>query len=81
MLYKSIQKNQEEKSNARKQGDDTMSNSAMPYAALDLHALSKKNVKIISSKDALKDVVPIPWEEDVLEGNRRVIVAKEKKEE
>lgn len=32
--------------------------------------------KIISSKEALKDVIPIEWSEDVLSGEKKVVIAK-----
>mgnify|MGYP006922132219 CR=1 FL=1 len=67
--------------NTKEQGDDAMDNSVMSYAALDLHSLSKKNIKIVFSKDALKEIVPIAWGEEVLQGRERVIAAEEKNEE
>ena len=67
-----------EKSNQQKQGDDAMSNSVMDYAALDLHSLAKKNIKVISSKKALEDVRPVEWEEDILKGRKKITVAKKK---
>lgn len=81
MLYNDGQATKSEKRDAKEQGDDAMSNSRMSYATLDLNALGKKNVKIVSSKDALKDVIPIAWGEDVLQGREKVIVAEEKNKE
>lgn len=36
--------------------------------------------KIISSKEALKDVEPFEWNEEVLTGERRVIIENSKEE-
>jgi len=41
---------------------------------LDLTKLKNKQSKFISSKEALADVTPITWNEDVLTGKKRVIV-------
>lgn len=35
---------------------------------------TNKNSKIISSKDALKDVIPFEWNEEVLNGEKKVII-------
>lgn len=67
---------EKEKCNTKEQGDDAMSNGMMSYAMLDLHALGKKNIKIVSSQEALDDVIPIAWGEDVLQGKEKVIAAK-----
>lgn len=32
--------------------------------------------KIISTKESLRDITPIPWNEEVLEGDRKVVVSK-----
>ena len=32
--------------------------------------------KIISTKESLRDITPIPWSEEVLEGDRKVVVSK-----
>ena len=34
-----------------------------------------KETIIISSKDALSDVTPINWSQDVLDGNKRVVIS------
>lgn len=57
-----------------------MSDVMEKYAALDLQALMRKNGKIISSKDALKDVQPAAWGEDVLQGKKKVAVTKIKQD-
>lgn len=58
-----------------------MSNGVMSYTALDLNALGKKNVKVVSSKEALSDVSPIKWEEDILQGRKKITVARRENEE
>ncbi|MCI9591477.1 MAG: hypothetical protein HFG42_13185 [Lachnospiraceae bacterium] len=67
--------------NTKIQGDDAMSNGVMSYTALDLNALGKKNVKVVSSKEALSDVSPIKWEEDILQGRKKITVARRENEE
>jgi hypothetical protein len=42
---------------------------------LDLSVLKNKKRISMSSKEALKDVTPIDWPEDVLSGKRKVIVS------
>ena len=37
---------------------------------LDFSKISNRNTKIVSSEEALKDVKPIEWSEDVLNGKR-----------
>lgn len=60
-------------------GDDEMSNAMKQYGSLDLQALSGKKGRIVSSREALKDVKPIDWGKDILRGEKRVIVTKEKR--
>ena len=70
--------NEVEKENLtqKKQGDDAMNSSVLSYNKLDLHSLGKKNVKIVSSEEALKDVIPMKWEEDTIQGRTKVTVTK-----
>ena len=45
------------------------------YKTFNFDILTKdKNIKIVSCKDALKDVTPINWSKDVLEGKKAVTV-------
>lgn len=60
-------------------GDDVMSNVMERYATLDLQALSRKKGKIVSSQEALRDVKPVKWDKDIMQGKRKVIVTQEKK--
>ena len=62
-------------------GDDAMSNVMEGYAALDLQNLMSKNARIISSKEALQDVRPVDWGEDVLQGKKKVTVTRVNSEE
>lgn len=70
--------NEVEKENLtqKKQGDDAMNSSVLSYTKLDLHSLGKKNVKIVSSEEALKDVIPMKWEEDTIQGRTKVTATK-----
>lgn len=45
------------------------------YPKINFKALLKnKKTTIVSSKEALKDITPIDWSEDVLSGKNKVIV-------
>lgn len=39
-----------------------------------LHTLKSKPSKVIASEEALKDVTPIDWDRDILDGKRTVTV-------
>lgn len=39
---------------------------------LDFSKLSGKKLKIVSSEEALKDVIPINWSIDVLSGDKKI---------
>lgn len=67
-----------EENTKKNEGDDAMGNVMTPYATLDLQSLMQKKGKIVSSEEALRDVKPIEWEKQVLQGRKKV-VAKEKK--
>lgn len=43
---------------------------------INMSKLQKRMGKIISTKEALKDVVPMQWDEDVLSGNKKIIIRK-----
>ena len=55
-----------------------MSNTMKKYTALDLQILTKKKGKIVTSEEALKDVQPVEWGEDVLRGRKKVKVVRVK---
>ena len=44
------------------------------YKSFSLDIIKNKNIEVISSKNALKDVAPINWSKDVLEGKKTVTV-------
>lgn len=39
---------------------------------LDFSKLSGRKLKIVSSEEALKDVIPINWSENVLSGDKKI---------
>lgn len=44
------------------------------YEGINLDILKSKKSRIISSEEALKDVVPIEWSDEVLEGKEKVVI-------
>lgn len=44
------------------------------YKKIDMKKLKEKEIITISTKEALKDITPIRWSEDVLNGKKKVIV-------
>ena len=48
------------------------------YKPLDLNKLKDKKRENISSEEALKDVIPIKWRDDVVGGNNRVLLVGKK---
>ena len=48
------------------------------YKPLDLGRIKDKNSVLVSTEEALKDVTPIEWDEDVLNGNKRVVLVPKK---
>lgn len=48
------------------------------YAHFDLQTLANKKSRIISSEEALKDVIPIDWGSEVLDGKKKVLVTEVK---
>ena len=46
------------------------------YRRLDFSKISSRNTKVVSSEEALKDVTPVEWSEDILNGKRKVTVKK-----
>lgn len=49
------------------------------YAKLDLSMLSNKPSKIVSSKEALKDVTRFDWAQEVTNGNKKVSISAKRK--
>lgn len=44
------------------------------FKSLNVNILHSKKSSIISSKDSLKDISPINWSKDVLEGKKKILV-------
>lgn len=44
------------------------------YKTLDLDKLRTKKSTIVSTEEALKDIVPINWSKDVLSGEKKVLI-------
>lgn len=42
---------------------------------LDLNKLKNRPHKVVSSEEALKDVIPFEWSKEVLEGKKKVIIS------
>lgn len=61
-------------------GDGTMYNTVgkSDYRQLDLSKLKNRRRKTLSSTEALNNVTPINWSEDVICGKKKAIFTKEK---
>ena len=46
------------------------------YKKLDRNILQNKKRRIISSNEALKDIVPIKWSDDVIKGRKKVTIGR-----
>jgi hypothetical protein len=44
------------------------------FRSLDINKLNSKRYTIVSSEEALKDIIPINWSKDVLSGKRKVLI-------
>ena len=44
------------------------------FKSLNVNMLHSKKSSIMSSKDSLKDISPINWSKDVLEGKKKILV-------
>lgn len=62
-------------------GDDIMGNvnTVEGYATLNLKTLLGKKGKIVSSEKALKNVDPIDWGHEILDGEEKITVTSKKK--
>ena len=56
-----------------------MNSNAQEYRRLDFSKL-KFSEKTISTEEALKDITPIQWSEDVLSGKKKVTITKAEKD-
>lgn len=46
---------------------------------INMDIIRKHNLKVVSTKEALKDVTPIQWSESVKNGSKKVIVSSYKR--
>lgn len=42
---------------------------------INLDILKNKKVKVVSAKEALKDIIPIDWNEKVKNGKEKVVIS------
>ena len=47
---------------------------ALAYKSLDMAKIKDKKSVFLSTEEALEDVVPIEWDAEVLNGNKRVVL-------
>ena len=57
-------------------GGATVDNAA--YRQLDMKKLQDRVSRNVSSEEALEDVIPIQWDDDVLNGNTKVLLIDKK---
>lgn len=57
---------------------ETVLNDRSGYRRLDMSKLKNRKIGTISSEEALKDVIPINWSEDVLSGKKKAIISRQK---
>ena len=55
-----------------------MSENLRPIQRLDIEKLKRRITKVISTEEALKDVEPMEWPEEVLSGKKKVIITRRK---
>lgn len=60
-----------------KEEEQNMYTNNQTYRRLDFGKIRNRNTKIVSSEEALKDIKPIEWSEDVLNGKRKVTIKKQ----
>lgn len=53
-----------------------MSDITVKYNTLGLQALLSKKSKIISSEEALRELEPVSWSDDVMQPQKKVVVKK-----
>jgi len=44
------------------------------YRSLNMEKIRSKKSIVLSTKEALKDVAPIEWDTDILNGNKKVVL-------
>ncbi len=57
--------------------DDVMNANALQRRRLDFSKISNRIVGTLSSEEALKDITPMQWSEDILSGKKKAIITKE----
>ena len=55
-----------------------MSENLNSIQRLDMEKLKSRITKVISTEEALKDVEPMEWPEEVLSGKKKVIITRRK---
>ena len=55
-----------------------MNTSTLPYRRLDFSKISNRIVGNISSEEALKDITPVNWSDEVISGKKKVVITKDK---
>lgn len=48
------------------------------YRKLDMSKLKSRKRSTISTEESLKDIIPINWNDEVLNGKKKVIIGKQK---
>jgi hypothetical protein len=66
--------------NKNMKGVIIMSESRREYKRLDMSKLNNRISKIVPMEEALKDVAPIEWSDDVLSGKKKVVVTNAEKD-
>lgn len=55
-----------------------MNNNLESNRRLDIERLKSRITKVISTEEALKDIEPMKWPEEVLNGEKKVIITRRK---
>ena len=74
-LCKSVY-NDSKKTQTMKGGIFMVNYDSRGYRKLDMSKLASRKHQTMSSKEALRDVEPIKWSDDVLSGNKKVTIKK-----
>lgn len=57
-----------------KKEDSKMDTNTLEYRRLDFSKISKRITGTMSTEESLKDVIPIDWSDEVLSGNKKVMI-------
>ena len=57
-----------------------MSANSQEYRRLDFNKIKHRMSNIISTEEALKNVTPIQWSEEVLSGTKQIVITKAEKD-